>query len=125
MRRLVEGIYLIENRQTHQYLDLTNGEWDHGHMRTSERARNPPRLSHVENNQRWLVTNVPDTNEYQIINLHYGVFTGKLPGQKWDDWHVKAGIVGMVELGCRWLVEDVGDEYVECAVEGKLQEMLM
>lgn len=72
-------------------------------------ASNTPSQGEGQWNQRWLIAKVPSTNEYQIINSHYGVLAGGFAGDRFGSWLVKAGPISTDGDAARWIAEQLED----------------
>ena len=99
---------MLWNAYNNEALDLSNGEWDYGQVQSWESTGNESRSSDSQYNKRWLIAKVPGTDDYQIINSHYGVLAGGFNGERYGNWLVKAGPISTDGFCTRWTAEDVG-----------------
>ena len=106
---------MLWNEYNHEALDLSNGQWEYGQVQTWE-SDNEARTSEGQYNKRWMIAKIPGTDDYQIINSHYGVLIGGFAGERYGNWLVKAGPISTDGFCARWGAEDAGNGYLPLIV---------
>jgi hypothetical protein len=60
-------------------------------------------------NKHWLIAQIPGSEDYQIINEHYGVLAGCFAGERNGNWLVKAAPISTHGWAARWKIVDAGN----------------